>query len=214
MTHSYRLCLIYNLVYKGSGPLPCVRSPDEFDPLLKAIDAWQAHERPHLKFVLPLAHLYTKQGLSFDRLKSQDRKTAEYILAAAKRRDLKVYLGTLEGREGATCSAAQRYWGKRRVPYDSLRWEDVDSSFVMKGLIDPAGNTLDANKLSMSGDEILRSTKEMFDQDSDPSYEGNLGNEGATVRTINRLCTSIYARQRLAPFGYHRMHTARSDLAL
>ncbi|CBJ49074.1 conserved unknown protein [Ectocarpus siliculosus] len=98
VTKGVRLCLLYNLVWTTPGPQPVAAVGQSGSAVqLRLSDAVAAWCRPisscnAAKFIVPLAHEYTKASLSFSGLKGRDRAMADSLRAC---RDLDLYLVTI-----------------------------------------------------------------------------------------------------------------------
>jgi hypothetical protein len=64
VTQGHRLCLVYNLVWKGNGPAPALTTTDDDSRLAKAmmaIRAWEMDPKGPSKLIYVLEHEYTSQ---------------------------------------------------------------------------------------------------------------------------------------------------------
>ncbi|CAM9565071.1 unnamed protein product [Ectocarpus sp. 13 AM-2016] len=123
VTSGVRLCLLYNLVRTTPGPQPVAAvGQSRSAAQLRLSDAIAAWGRPGsscdaAKFIVPLAHEYTKASLSFGGLKGRDRAMADSLRACG---DLDLYLVTIVKHESGTAQEdpyeRSRYYkrGKRR----------------------------------------------------------------------------------------------------
>lgn len=91
-TKGYRLFLIYNLVYKGSGRFPGPR--DYQKQLISAIEVWSDSDAffSPSRIVYLLENKYCKRNLSFRTLKSVDQAIANFLLEAQLKMDFDVYM--------------------------------------------------------------------------------------------------------------------------
>jgi hypothetical protein len=86
VTEGYRLCLVYNLVYSGSGSCP---SPADNQKIISAVATsmkeWSnaAGDNPPLMIYM-LEHHYCNASLSFKSLKNSDRAVADVLTLAKK----------------------------------------------------------------------------------------------------------------------------------
>jgi hypothetical protein len=62
VTKGHRLCLVFNLVWKGSGPAPALAAKDDGAALAKAIEAiraWESDAKGPPRLIHILQHEYT-----------------------------------------------------------------------------------------------------------------------------------------------------------
>ena len=92
----YRLCLIYNLVYKGPRPSNCYTPPDNeqnVSVIIRSMQEWGIHsgESPLMMTYL-CEHQYCDSSLSFQLLKNSDRAVADVLAQATKEVEFDMYL--------------------------------------------------------------------------------------------------------------------------
>jgi len=124
VTHGYRLCPTYNLVYTGGGSPPNLPDAMALEPVVRALEAWRGDPQGPLKLLIPLSHLYTVEGLSCDLLKSGDRSATTTLIAAARRTNIMIHLGQLGGYESSydTISGTKKRRGGV-MDYSGCRFE-------------------------------------------------------------------------------------------
>ncbi|CBJ49071.1 conserved unknown protein [Ectocarpus siliculosus] len=129
ITSGVRLCLLYNLVRTTPGPQPVAAVGQSGSAAqLRLSDAVAAWGRPGsscdaAKFIVPLAHEYTKASLSFGGLKGRDRAMADSLRAC---RDLDLYLVTIVKHESGTAQEdpyeRSRYYKREKRHKRSRCW--------------------------------------------------------------------------------------------
>lgn len=97
----YRLCLVYNLIWKGSDtevPYPPDNQKD-IATVSAALNKWEKDcnlpESPEMMTYI-LEHQYSKCGLSFKHLKSTDKVVARVLMAATKEVNFDLYLSMVD----------------------------------------------------------------------------------------------------------------------
>ena len=98
VTSGYRLCLIYNLVYKGPGDCPV---PAYNQEIVSAVASSMRRWGEDVKEGLPmlaymLEHQYCEASLSFKWLKNSDRAVADILSQSKREEEFDVYLGTVK----------------------------------------------------------------------------------------------------------------------
>ena len=95
-----RLCIIYNLVYKGMGgqPVPA-DNRNLIDEVVAAMREWDAQSKAPdsdvevpQKIALVLDHQYCRESLSFRALKNIDRARADLMISAQREFEFDLYL--------------------------------------------------------------------------------------------------------------------------
>jgi hypothetical protein len=94
----YRLCLVYNLIWRGSKEQ--APTPPGFETSVKSaisiLQRWQADPSARSNLCYVLDHQYTEAELSFERLKTRDRIVANLLRSISKVIPLDCYLAALE----------------------------------------------------------------------------------------------------------------------
>ena len=84
--NGYRLCLIYNLVCKGSGPIPLpVDNQAHVDKVVSSIVQWNeeaSNAQGPVMMAYLLEHKYCETSLSFKGLKNADRAVGDVLVCA------------------------------------------------------------------------------------------------------------------------------------
>ena len=106
VTRGYRMCLVYNLVYSGSGACPVPIDNRQFvDNVVARIQDWEEDDYGLPLLAYMLNHQYCKaDSLSFKLLKNADRAIAEVLLKANKQKGFYLYLGTVTLHQIILCS--------------------------------------------------------------------------------------------------------------
>lgn len=91
VTEGHRLCLIYNLLYRGSGECP---APDnsQFSTIVSSMREWSESPDDPLMMTYLLEHKYCEYSLSFQLLKNKDRAVADILTLARKEVEFDLYL--------------------------------------------------------------------------------------------------------------------------
>ncbi|CAN0178552.1 unnamed protein product, partial [Ectocarpus sp. 8 AP-2014] len=141
VTSGVRLCLLYNLVRTTPGPQPVAAVCQSGSAAqLRLSDAAAAWGRPSsscdaAKFIVPLAHEYTKASLSFGGLKGRDRAMADSLRAC---RDLDLYLVTIVKHESGTAQEdpyeRSRYYKREKRHKRSRCWGFDPEDKEMEGV--------------------------------------------------------------------------------
>ena len=94
VTSGYRLCLVYNLVYRGSGKCPVPACNEEIvSTLVSSMREWDKDVEAPPIMAYFLEHQYCKKSLSFQSLKNKDRAVADILTLAKQEVEFDVYLG-------------------------------------------------------------------------------------------------------------------------
>ena len=86
VTKGYRLCLVYNLIYVGSGHCPApINNTVLVRRTVDAMKGWASHASTTEHMIaLPLDHKYCEASLSFSSLKNLDRAKADLLIMATR----------------------------------------------------------------------------------------------------------------------------------
>eukprot|EP00947_MAST-08B_sp_MAST-8B-sp1_P006524 g6524.t1 len=189
VTAGHRLCLIYNLIRVGQGPVPSLATADRtLGDLSAACDAWeQIYDGAGPKRLAKmLEHEYTETNISFDALKGNDAIMADLIRSSGK---FDVHLALLEKHERGSAGVSsgwRRGWGDDD--------DDGAAGATMEDIIDQSTSTvrwIDTRGEDVEFEDIdehdliddVTSTNDIF-EDEDPArqeYEGYMGNYGPTL---------------------------------
>ncbi len=231
----YRIVLTYNLMLVGeeaklrlAGAASTTRPTrkllqhlrEHFETPLPPRWEWQkdaAQREPPLRLVYLLDHQYTERGLSWQRLKGNDRARAEALLEAAGSGDCEAALALAEVHESWTCMDSD--WDDRRNrrhrswqrDEDEDWYEDdpptddpdvyelgelIDSEITLTHWID-SSQTQKVPIVTNVGSEEVCSTTPSSDLEAHTSeYEGFTGNAGNTMdRWYRRAAIVLWPRQ-------------------
>lgn len=189
VTKGYRLCLIYNLVYRGQGLMPAPATDTEkiVARLLDAIRAWEADQKggPR-KLAYALEHRYTPAGLSFRGLKSGDRAVVQIMRQVCQKTQLNLHLAIVTRTEtgGALGDETGDYYDmevdERETTIDSWVSIDDDDSSTLPSM------TIDEEH------EMIPSQPFKGREPDDESVEEATGNEGATMERQYHVTVLVF----------------------
>ncbi len=89
VTQGYRLCLVYNLMYKGLGVCPApVDHQQQVKEIVSAMNDWNNDKSNNCPLMMAyvLEHQYPKSSTSFRLLKRADKAMADVLIEASKRK--------------------------------------------------------------------------------------------------------------------------------
>lgn len=194
LSKGHRLCLIYNLTLaKAKKGLKAPRTSEHITAISKILREWAADEAAR-KIIITLDHQYTKDGLTWDRLKGVDRVKARVLADAAGQADCQAYLALLTLHQSGSAEGGDGggYYGWRR------RWDDYDdedededgsdyemgeiydSSLTAEHFSDRDGKTLPLGEVDIDEGELL-DPDALEDVDPETEFEGYTGNAGMTL---------------------------------
>ena len=97
VTSGYRLCLVYNLVYRGSGKCPVPACNEEIvSTLVSSMREWDKDAQSPPMMTYFLEHQYCKESLSFQLLTKKDRAVASILTQAKQEVEFDVYLAEVK----------------------------------------------------------------------------------------------------------------------
>lgn len=182
----HRLCLVYNLTLARSKKrIAAPRASEQIDKLRQILDEWAKEDAPR-KLVVTLDHQYTKDGLTWDKLKGVDRAQARALVEAARQTDCHAYLAMLTLHESGSAEDEGGYRGRRRWEEDeddsgNYKMEEVfDSSLTAEHFLDGEGNPLALDELPVEEDELI-DAEALRKVKPEEQFEGYTGNEGMTL---------------------------------
>lgn len=181
VTSGNRLMLAYNLFKVGGEASPPPASSDASDAIRLALTQWGEEEKstsrlPN-KLILPLAHKYTTQSLSFGNLKGRD---ADIVAVLQDRCGLDLYLALVE---------------KYKITYGNEGDDDCTSETTVSVTKWVAEDGKDVSlpdlKLQMHGNEFLSKLFRKREPDREES-EGYTGNDGPTCEQWYYECVCVF----------------------
>ena len=103
VTKGYRLCLIYNLMYRGLDECPApADNQKQVSAIVSAMKEWgediESEDCPYMMTYL-LEHKYCEASLSFKFLKNGDRAVADVLAQAKAEVDFDLYVGNVSIKE-------------------------------------------------------------------------------------------------------------------
>ena len=193
VTRGYRMCLVYNLVYSGSGARPVpVDNRQAVDELVAMIREWEQDDNGLPVMAYMLNHQYCKASLSFKLLKNADRAIAEVLVEANKQKSFSLYLGNV--------TLHQICWGNDSCEYrnisevrENMDISEVQNTFTANSLVSPSGETL--RSIILNNNAIVPS--DVFDG-ADPDNEEfeATGNEGTTLdKTYHQAALLVWLKK-------------------
>ena len=159
VTDGYRLCLIYNLIYQGSGDDPVPENNQEIvSSIVSSMKEWNedhSESQPQMMTYF-LEHQYCEASLSFQMLKNVDRAVT-YILSQAKKNiDFDFYLAQVNVSE---------HWSHELYYYDENE-QSIDVEVVAKNLRSEEGQCI--SNIRLEGEYFV---PEDFFDNRDPDIE-------------------------------------------
>jgi hypothetical protein len=182
----HRLCLVYNLTLaRSKRRIAAPRLTEPIERIRQILEDWPIEDAP-LKLVVTLAHQYTKDGLTWDKLKGVDRAQARAVVEAARQAECHTYLAVLTFHEIGSAEYTGDY--RRHSSWD--RDEDEPSQYEMDEVIESSldaqhflgaqGDPLPLEALPVDEDELL--DPEMLRAVTpEEEFEGYTGNAGMTL---------------------------------
>lgn len=177
VTKGYRLCLIYNLIYSGTGSLPVpMKSSLVIGQLSQAMQLWNdeasQHKGPPMMAYI-LKNKYCEASLSFKDLKNADRGVGDVLAKACLEVNFDFYLAHVIRREmwWASCY-------RKKYTLTELNDDSIDASHF----ISPQGQK-PAYFSNVSLDDGAMVPKERYKLDKPDAEQCSeaTGNEGASV---------------------------------
>ena len=181
VTTGYRLCLIYNLLYRGSGSIPLpVNNQAHIDKVVKCITQWNDEannaDGPVMMAYL-LEHKYCEASLSFKALKNIDRAVGDLLIHAQSEVNFELFLGSvgIDQFWSATsydcCSRSENY-SVNELENEVVTGFNLVTSQGEKSQLD----NLELNKELLAPRESVK----LVNPEKEECQEAT-GNEGATV---------------------------------
>lgn len=127
VTRGYRVCLVYNLLYKARSRSPV--PPDHrsaIDAAVEVLKGWSNDDEEPRKLVYLLEHHYTQSALSFAGLKGPDAARAVVLKEAAARAGCSLHLGIVHIEESGWAEYSGEGYGYYRRRRKYRYWDDDD----------------------------------------------------------------------------------------
>ena len=150
VTRGHRLCLVYDLIYRGFGDCPAPESnEDVVSSLVSAMKEWSvdavSDECPPIMCYM-LEHEYSEAHLSFELLKHNDREMARVLQEAQKKVEFDLYVGQVEVTENWSADhVCDRYWKWGCMLEEDHTYEQIEKiseNCVSKNPISPDGHSI------------------------------------------------------------------------
>lgn len=210
VTQGYRLCLIYNLIYKGPGAPPVPADNRELvAQVVGSMTEWAADDSGPLMMAYLLEHQYCDASLSFGTLKNTDRAVADLLQNARREMNFDLYLTTVTKTEcwSGSHSFGCHHYGPCNGSCDYETYDLIDDNLSASGWVTPSGKREDFGEIQLD-EEVLVPPGVLDDADpDDEDFQEATGNEGATIdKTYHRASLVVWPlNQRLAMLGLDRM---------
>ncbi|HQX48957.1 MAG TPA: 2OG-Fe(II) oxygenase, partial [Planctomycetaceae bacterium] len=188
----YRLCLVYNLVLSGTDQekLQAPNFAEQTSQLTALLQKWKASKQTE-KLAFGLSYEYSKDGLSPENLKGEDRTLAEVITSAAEKAGCRATIGLLTLWECGSGSSDRDDEYDRYSRYDDHENDDGDGVYTMLDVDDFSltasdwvgldGTRPSFGKLSFEEKEIV-SQQPIKQTTPEEEFEGYTGNAGMTLQ--------------------------------
>ena len=188
VTEGYRLCLVYNLVYRGSGGCPAPADNQKVvSALLSSIKKWgkDLKEGPPMMAYM-LEHKYCEASLSFQSLKNSDRAVADVLTQAKQEVEFDLYVAMVNVVQSWSASY-DNYYHCDNYSEDEL----LDESVTVENLKSRDGQSM-ISDINLDKDYFV--PKDFFDTiDPDNKEFEATGNEGATIdKQYNRAALLLW----------------------
>ena len=204
VTKGYRLCLIYNLLYRGVDVCPAPADNEkQVSAIVSAMTAWNedaaSDDSPEMMTYM-LEHKYCEASLSFELLKNGDRAVAEVLIQAKVRGNFDLCIGNVHLTEN--WSAYHDDWDDD----DYTPGELCDEELRLENVRSCDGEKM-SRRIDISRDSFV---PENFFDSIDPDeeeFEEATGNEGATLyKQYNWAALLLWpVKQRAAVIGLDNM---------
>ena len=177
VTKGYRLCLVYNLVYQGSGDSPVPADNEEsVSTVVSAMRRWSEDGNsinPLIAYVLE--HQYCEASLSFQSLKNGDRAVADVLARAQEEVYFDMFVANVNLSQNWSALHYSSYYGGEDYSAEEL----IEEALSANSLKAPDGKTI--CRIDIDSEYLV--PKDFFDgmDPDEESFEEATGNEGATV---------------------------------
>ena len=194
VTAGNRLCLVYNLLYKGSKSF--LVPPDNsllVNRVVAAVKQWNAGAEgpPVLAYILE--HMYTETSLSFKSLKNLDRAVGDLLLSACNEIGFDLYLAHVNLEQDWSYSETEN-----ELSYEVFRF----SNLVM-----PSGQKVEFSNVNFKKEALIPKDRLHLDSPDEEHEIGYTGNEGTGIEKTYRMCCLLLwpVKRRIAVLGLDYM---------
>ena len=212
VTKGYRLCLIYNLLYTGSGSPPApVENGFIIGQLVTAMKQWNdeaTHNKGPAMMAYILEHKYCEASLSFKALKNIDRAIGDVLISACQEAKFDIYLAHVSSSESWSAS---HY--RKKYTLEELCDESVDASHF----IAPAGQPPACfTELCLDDGALVPKEKIKLGKPDEEERNEATGNEGASVERWYKYTAFILwpVKRRLMIIGCDKMTSKLKNVVL
>ncbi len=182
VTKGYRLCLIYNLVYRGCGNCPAPADNKQIvATVISSMKEWGEdldEDNPPMMTYL-LEHKYCESSLSFELLKSSDQAIADVLTEAKKEIEFDLYIATVSLVENWSVNGF--FDSDCSYPSDYSDYEEdqlMDTCITAENLTSCGGQKI--SNIDLESEYLV--PEDFFDDiDPDKKELEVTGNEGANV---------------------------------
>ena len=196
VTDGYRLCLIYNLIWKGS-PNDAPTPPDHqfvINKINSILKEWENSTTNSPKLMASLLeHQYSSSSFSFDFLKGTDKSIAAALIAAKSGLHFDLFL--VQVNVSQTWSTDEDCYGYGRCYYDSddnyQEVDLIDEEVTFTNLISSDGWKIELNGLSIGKKHFVPVLDVSSLEPDEVDHEGYTGNEGCSVDKQYHLAAFI-----------------------
>ena len=199
VTAGYRLCLVYNLLYKGSKSF--LVPPDNsllVNRVVAAVKQWNADAEgpPVLAYILE--HMYTETSLSFKSLKNLDRAVGDLLVSARNEIGFDLYLAHVN---------LEQDWGASNAYCSESDYELSHEKFTFSNLVMPSGQKADFSDINFKSEALMPKNRLHLDSPDERHENGDTGNEGACIEKTYRMCCLLLwpVKRRIAVLRLHYM---------
>ena len=203
VTKGYRLCLIYNLIYLGTGSLPApIKDSLVVSQLIQSMQLWNdeasQHKGPPMMAYI-LEHKYCEASLSFKGLKNIDRAVGDVLAKACQEANFDLYLAHVSRMEMWSASCY-----RKKYTLEELCDDSIDASHF----ISPQGQKpAHFSEMFLDDGAMVPKEKYTFDKPDEEERSEATGNEGASVERWYKWTALILwpQKRRLMNIGCDKM---------
>ena len=203
ISKGYRLCLVYNLLYTGTGSLPApIEDGLIIGQLVTAMKQWndEASRRkgpPMMVYILE--HKYCEASLSFKGLKNIDRAVGDVLTKACQEANFELYLAHVSRMESWSASCY-----RKKYTLEELCDDSVDATHF----ISPQGQKpAHFNEMFLDDGALVPKESIKLGKPDEEERSEATGNEGASVERWYKWTALILwpLKRRLMNIGCDKM---------